>query len=233
MTPKAATKKKPPKKQSPKKATAKQIKRVREIVEELKRVHPDAGIELKYRDPLQLLVATILSAQCTDVRVNLVTKDLFKKYKKVNDYADANINELEEDIRSTGFFRNKAKNIKACCRQLLDRHSGKVPQTMEELVVLPGIGRKTANVILGNAFEVPGIVVDTHVKRLSNRLDFTTNSNPDKIEFDLMELLPREEWTLFSHLLIFHGRRVCKARKPQCESCSVLSNCPFGRENLK
>jgi endonuclease-3 len=205
-------------------------KRVKEIIRVLKRDYPDAKTELAHENPLQLLVAVILSAQCTDTRVNQVTKPLFHKYKKALDYARADISELEEEIRSTGFFRNKARAIKDCCRRIADDFGGKVPDSMEDLLTLSGVGRKTANVILGNAYGIPGIVVDTHVKRLSGRLGLTENKNPDKIEFDLMPLVPKKEWTLFSHLLIFHGRRVCKARRPQCDSCGIFPFCPTGQE---
>ena len=182
---------------------------------------------LDHRSALQLLIATILSAQCTDERVNIVTKDLFKKYKKAKDFADAEQAEFEEDIRSTGFYRNKAKNIIACCRKIVDEHGGKVPRTMEELTALPGIGRKTANVILGNCFDTPGMVVDTHVGRVSQRLGLTTNSDPVKIEFDLMKLFPQKTWTNLSHQLVDHGRKVCNARKPKCDECFLAPHCIF------
>jgi len=178
---------------------------------------------------MQLLIATILSAQCTDVRVNMVTKDLFKKYKGPSDWAKADIRQIENDIRSTGFYRNKARNIKKSCRIILDKFNGKVPCTMEELLTLAGVGRKTANVLLGNAFDTPGITCDTHVIRLSRRLGLSVNKDPVKLEFDLMEIVPRKKWggwTMFSHLLIFHGRNICKARKPDCPNCPIEKQCP-------
>jgi endonuclease-3 len=200
--------------------------RARRIVRLLAKAYPDAHCALCYEDALQLLIATILSAQCTDARVNMVTPALFARYPDARSFGTANPSELEELIRSTGFFRNKARNIIACCRALVEQHGGEVPATMEELVPLPGIGRKTANVILGNAFGVPGITVDTHVARLSYRLGLTTQTDPVKIERDLMRLIPRKEWTMFSHRLIFHGRQVCFARKPLCEQCVLLQVCP-------
>jgi endonuclease-3 len=181
---------------------------------------------LKYRSPFQLLIATILSAQCTDKQVNEVTKTLFKKYRTPQDYLNAPINELEEDIRPTGFFRNKTKSIKGCCQGLVDLYGGEVPSSMEELVKLPGVGRKTANCVLGAAFNVPGVVVDTHVKRLSLRLGLTENQDPDKIEKDIGELLPKEKWRRFSDLLIYHGREICKARRPDHGRCPIFKECP-------
>jgi endonuclease-3 len=175
---------------------------------------------------LELLIATVLSAQCTDVRVNIVTKELFKKYKTAEDYARATPARLEDDIRSTGFYKNKTKSIINCCKKISYRHGGAVPATLDELVKLDGIGRKTANVILGNAFGIPGITVDTHVKRVSYRLALTENQDPVKIEYDLMELVPEKEWTHFSHLIIFHGRNTCSARKPRCGACVIESHCP-------
>ncbi len=202
-------------------------KRITKINKILAEIHPDAQTALSHRSPLQLLVATILSAQCTDERVNQVTKTLFKKYKTVGDYAVTDPEILQEDIRSTGFFRNKAKSIQGCCRALLENHNGKVPKSLEELVKLPGIGRKTANVVLGSAYGiVSGIVVDTHVSRLAQRMGFTKQKDPVKIEADLMKLLPEDEWIAFSHRMIFHGRRVCKARKPDCVNCAVGKLCP-------
>jgi endonuclease-3 len=200
--------------------------RARRIVRLLAKAYPDAHCALCHEDALQLLIATILSAQCTDARVNMVTPALFVRYPDARSFANANPSELEAMIRSTGFFRNKARNIIACCRALVDQHGAEVPATMEELVPLPGIGRKTANVILGNAFGVPGITVDTHVARLSYRLGLTTHTDPVKIERDLMRLIPKKEWTMFSHRLIFHGRQVCFARKPLCEQCVLLQVCP-------
>ncbi len=192
----------------------------------LARTYPDAHCALHYESPLQLLVATILSAQCTDVRVNMVTPALFARYPDAEAFAAAKPAELEKLIHSTGFFRNKARNIIACCRQLVEKHEGQVPQTMEELVPLPGIGRKTANVILGNAFGVPGIPVDTHVGRLSQRMGLTEATDPVKIERDLAQLIPKKEWTMFAHRMIFHGRQVCHARKPLCEQCTLNAVCP-------
>lgn len=196
------------------------------IFDRLIKEYPEAKTALRFKSPLELLIATILSAQCTDVRVNQVTKDLFQRYRSAQDYAEADLKELEEAVRPTGFFHNKAKAIKSCCQEILERHNGKLPDTMEELTKLTGVGRKTANVILGNAFGIPGVVVDTHVKRLSQRLGLTRNNDPVKIEFDLMDLLPDEKWTSFSHLLIFHGRNICKARKPLCPSCCLSELCP-------
>ena len=193
----------------------------------LAQTYPEATTALRHRNPLQLLVATILSAQCTDKRVNEVTKILFLKYKGVADYAAADPAELENDIRPTGFFRNKAKSIKGCCQELLEKHRGEVPQTISDLVQLPGVGRKTANVVLGSAFGIAsGVVVDTHVARLSGRLKLSAQKNPEKIEADLMKLLPQEEWIGFAHRLIFHGRRVCPARKPRCPECTIGRFCP-------
>jgi endonuclease-3 len=197
------------------------------LSEHLPRIYPDAHCELDFSNPLELLVATILSAQCTDVRVNIVTKDLFRRCKTAADYADIPQEELEEIIRSTGFYRNKAKSLRGMGAALLERHSGKVPSTMEELSAIPGAGRKTANVVLGNAFGFDeGVVVDTHVGRLSLRLGLTTNNDPVKIEQDLMKLFPRDQWTLLSHWLIWHGRRRCKARNPDCAGCELRSLCP-------
>ena len=201
--------------------------RLRKIITALDRAYPGAHCELSHTDPLQLLIATILSAQCTDKRVNLVTTELFKKYRSTADYANAPPAELEQAIRTTGFFRNKARNIQACCRKLIERHGGEVPRTMEELTQLDGVGRKTANVVLGNAFGINvGVVVDTHVARLSQRLGLTKQKVPEKIEAELMLLVPQEQWTLFSHWLIWHGRRRCGARKPDCPDCEIQKLCP-------
>jgi endonuclease-3 len=207
-------------------------KRVETILPILKRTYPQAKCSLDHRTPLELLVATILSAQSTDVRVNIVTKDLFKKYKSPADYARISQEELERDIHSTGFYRNKAKSIRAMAQALIDQHNGEVPQTMEALFNLPGVGRKTANVVLGNAFAINvGITVDTHVTRVSNRLELTDHeTDAVKIEHDLMPLVPQEDWALWSHLLIYHGRAICTARNPQCESCPILEYCPTGQE---
>jgi endonuclease-3 len=193
----------------------------------LHQTYPDARCALDFSNPLELLIATILSAQCTDERVNQVTRRLFKKYRTAADYASADPDELAHDVRSTGFYRQKARSIQRCCDMLLSRYQGAVPDTMEALVRLPGVGRKTANVILGNAFQRPqGIAVDTHVKRLAQRLGLTTETIPDKIEQELMQLVPQESWTLLSHLLIFHGRVLCKARAPNCQTCPVQHLCP-------
>jgi len=201
--------------------------RARKIVAGLRETYPDAHCELIYSSPLELLVATILSAQCTDKRVNIVTAELFRKYRSAADYANADPTELEQVIKTTGFFRNKAKNIQTCCRKLVEKHGGEVPRTMEELIQLDGVGRKTANVVLGNAFDINvGVVVDTHVGRLSERLDLTKERNPEKVEQDLMKLVPREQWALFSHWLIWHGRRRCSARKPDCANCEINELCP-------
>jgi endonuclease III len=207
--------------------TAESLKgRARKIVRLLAKEYPDAKCALDHEDPLQLLIATILSAQCTDVRVNMVTPALFARFPTAKAYATADPRELETAIQSTGFFRNKARNIIACCQQLVEEFGGNVPRTMEELVRLPGVGRKTANVILGNAFDVPGITVDTHVGRLSRRLGLTKQTDAEKVERDLMNLLPPREWTIFSHRLIFHGRRICHARKPKCSQCVLQKICP-------
>jgi endonuclease-3 len=200
---------------------------ISEVIPRLKKEYPDARTELDWGTPLELLVATILSAQTTDVRVNQVTKRLFEKYRTAEDYAEADLTQLEEDIRPTGFYRNKARALQGMARALLEKHSGEVPRTMAELVALPGVGRKTANVVLGNAFGVDeGIVVDTHVRRVSSRLGLTEEKDPEKIERDLLRLVPEEDRTIFSHLLIFHGRRVCKARKPDCPGCVLNDICP-------
>ena len=201
--------------------------RSRRIVRTLRKLYPDAQTELRHRDPLQLLVATILSAQCTDERVNLVTPALFAKYRTASDYARAKTPELEALIRSTGFFRNKAKSIIGLGRALTDRHGGKVPEAMEALVELPGVGRKTANVLLGSWLGVPAIPVDTHVKRVSGRLALTRETDPVAIERDLQEVLPQKDWTFASSALIWHGRRVCHARKPDCPRCALRPDCPF------
>jgi endonuclease-3 len=203
-------------------------KRVKEIIKILSKEIPDSTIALRFSNSLELLVATILSAQCTDVKVNQVTADLFKKYRSARDYAGSNLAKLEEEIRPTGFYRNKAKSVQKCCQELVKRFGGEVPNTLKELVTLPGVGRKTANVILGNAFGIPGIVVDTHVRRLSQRIGLTKNDDPVKIEFDLMEIVPKEEWTLFSNLLVWHGRKTCVARKPLCGICPIRKWCDYG-----
>lgn len=200
----------------------------------LRRLYPHARCSLNFKNPLQLLVATILSAQCTDERVNKVTVQLFKKYRSAADFAQVTQEELEKDIQSTGFYRNKAKNIRAMAQALVERHGGRVPRTMEELTALAGVGRKTANVVLGNAFGMNvGIVVDTHVSRVCRRLGLTKQSDPVKIEQDLLPLVPAEDWTLWSHLLIQHGRTLCMARNPKCEQCPLLPYCPAGQEFMK
>jgi endonuclease-3 len=205
--------------------------RVRSVLPILKKTYPQAKCSLDHTNPLELLVATILSAQCTDDRVNLVTKDLFRKYKSARDYAKVPQESLEKDIQSTGFYRNKAKSLRAMAQSLIDKHEGKVPGTMEELTDLAGVGRKTANVVLGNAFnQNVGVVVDTHVSRLSQRLGLTDHEDPVKIEQDLIEIVPQEEWTLWAHLLIHHGRAICQARKPKCEVCPLLPHCPAGQK---
>ncbi|MCX6930420.1 MAG: endonuclease III [Verrucomicrobia bacterium] len=201
--------------------------RVQAIVAGLKQAYPDAHCELNHTNPLELLIATILSAQCTDTRVNLVTPGLFKKYPSAADYAHAPQTELEQAIKSTGFFRNKARSIITCCQALVEKHGGKVPRTMEELTQLGGVGRKTANVVLGNAYQINcGVVVDTHVARLAQRLDLTKETTPEKIEQELIKLLPQEQWTVFSHWLIWHGRRRCSARNPDCGGCEIKALCP-------
>jgi endonuclease-3 len=201
--------------------------RVLKIIELLEKEHPDAKIALNYTNPLELLVATILSAQCTDKRVNVVTKTLFKKYRKAEDYANADLQELEEDIRPTGFYRNKARNIKKCCQILVGKFNSQVPKTMEELLELTGVARKTANIVLSNAYGViGGIAVDTHVRRLAGRLGLTEHEDPNKIESDLMKIVPKDKWMKLTDLLIFHGRRICVARKPKCGICVLNKLCP-------
>jgi endonuclease III len=201
--------------------------RAQEIFKVFKKTYPDAKCSLTYQNPLQLLIATILSAQCTDVRVNIVTPFLFKKYTSASSFAKAELSELEQVIRSTGFYRNKAKNIKAACQMIVEKYNGKVPQTMDELLTLPGVARKTANVVLGNAFGIAvGVVVDTHVTRLTHRMGLTKEKTPEKIEQDLMKLLKQDQWVDFSHFLIFHGRKICTARKPECGLCPVEKYCP-------
>ena len=201
--------------------------RVKKIIAGLRAAYPDAHCELNFSNPLELLVATILSAQCTDKRVNIVTAELFKKYRSTSDFANAPLAEMEQAVRTTGFFRNKARNIQACCAALVEKFSGEVPRTMEELHALAGVGRKTANVVLGNAFNINvGVVVDTHVTRLANRLGLTQETSAEKIEQDLVKLVPREQWTLFSHWLIWHGRRRCAARTPDCAGCEIKNLCP-------
>jgi endonuclease-3 len=204
----------------------KKRERVKLIFEILDPLYTYEKTALEYRSPLELLIATILSAQCTDRQVNEVTKTLFKKYRRAEDYVNVPIAELEKDIRPTGFYRNKAKSLKGCCQTLLDVYGGVVPSTMEALLKLPGVGRKTANCVLGAVFNVPGVVVDTHVKRLSIRLGLTENENPDKIEGDVQKLLPKDRWRRFSDILIYHGRAICTARKPDHSRCPVFNLCP-------
>ncbi len=201
--------------------------RVMKIIELLEREYPEAKTALNYTNPLEILVATILSAQCTDKRVNIVTKSLFKKYRSTEDYANADLGELEEDVRSTGFYRNKAKNIKKSSQILVEKYDSQVPRTMEEILELPGVARKTANIVLANAYGIiVGIAVDTHVRRLSKRLGLTENKDPNKIEADLMQIVPKTQWKRVTDLLIFHGRNVCMARKPKCNLCSLNKICP-------
>jgi endonuclease III len=202
-------------------------KRARKVIGLLRKAYPDAKCSLNHSNPLELLIATILSAQCTDERVNMVTPGLFAKYRSCGDYVNADRADLEAEIRSTGFFRNKAKSIQGAAKMICEEYGGKVPETMEDLLSLPGVARKTANVVLGNAFGIAsGVVVDTHVARLSTRLGFTKEKNPDKIERDLIELIPKKDWIDFPHLLIYHGRKVCKARVPLCAECVVERLCP-------
>ncbi|CAB4342040.1 unannotated protein [freshwater metagenome] len=203
-----------------------QAQKINEI---LGRTFPDARCELDFSNPLQLLVATVLSAQCTDKRVNMVTPELFRKFPDAQSLASAERSELEEVIKPTGFFRNKATSIQGLAAQILELYAGQVPQTMAELVQLPGVGRKTANVVLGNAFDIPGITVDTHVGRIARRLGWTTNTDPVKVEFDLMDIFDAKEWTMLNHRLIFFGRRICHSRKPACGACPLADLCPsFG-----
>ena len=212
----------------PRESKAELKKRAAQIIQILRQTHPDARTALNFRNPLELLVATILSAQCTDQRVNIVTEALFTKYRTAQDYAAAAEEVFQREIRSTGFFRNKTKAILAAAAELLHRYGGQVPDAMEDLLTLPGVARKTANVVLGSAFgKNEGVVVDTHVQRVAaKRLKLSRHANPVKIERDLMELVPRDQWTLFSHLIIFHGRRICMARKPDCPGCPINKLCP-------
>jgi endonuclease III len=201
--------------------------RTQQIIARLRQAYPNAHCELNFSNPLELLIATILSAQCTDKRVNIVTADLFKTYRSAADFAQADLAELEQAVKTAGFYRNKARNIKACCQSLVEKHGGQVPKNMAELIELGGVGRKTANVVLGNAFDINvGVVVDTHVGRLSIRMGFTNETDPIKVESALMKLVPQVEWALFSHLLIWHGRRRCYTRNPDCLNCEVKQLCP-------
>jgi len=206
---------------------------VKKILAVLDQEYPEAECTLDFKNSLELLMATILAAQCTDERVNKVTVDLFQKYRTAKDYASCEKSELEEDIRSTGFFRNKAKSIQALGQALTDQYKGQVPASLEELIKLPGVGRKTANVVLGTAFGIPAMVVDTHVSRVAARLGLTDEKDAVKIEFDLVKQIPEEKWVVFSHQVIAHGRSVCKARKPDCPNCPLLKLCPFGKEAVK
>jgi len=203
------------------------------VLKILEEHYPDAHVTLDFTNPLELLVATVLSAQCTDVRVNKETPAIFKKYPTAAAYAAAPLGELEAAFHPTGFFRQKAKSIQGICRALVENHGGQVPASLEELVKLPGIGRKTANVVLGNAFGIPGITVDTHLGRVAQRLGLTPNQDPVKIEFDLMPLVPQARWTKFSHQMIWHGRRICTAKKPQCPVCPLLPYCDYGQDATK
>ena len=206
---------------------ADKMKRTTEIITRLGKAYPDAHCALQHSNPFELLIATILSAQCTDVRVNIVTASLFRKYRSPRDFVDVSQEELEQDIRSTGFFRNKAKNIKAASQRLIEVYGGKIPRTMDEILTLGGVARKTANVVLGNAFGIAsGVVVDTHVSRLSQRLGLTKEKTPQKIEKDLEKLVPKADWIMFPHWMIFHGRQVCDARKPKCGECVLADICP-------
>lgn len=205
--------------------------KMKNIIEQMEILYPYAECSLDYQDPIQLMIATQLAAQCTDARVNIVTKELFKKYRSVDDFANANLQELEQDIKSTGFYHNKARNIIAACRMIIDVFERNVPSDIDSLLKLPGVGRKTANLLLNDWFGVPGIVVDTHAKRLANRMGLTENNDPEKIEYDLMKIIPKEKWGRFCHQLVFHGRAVCTARKPMCEKCGILPFCKFGSAN--
>ena len=212
--------------------TTEVAKKVKKIIPLLKKMHPQARCELDHKNPLELLVATILSAQCKDKRVNQVTPYLFKKYPTAKAYAESIPGELEDEIKSTGFFRNKAKMIRESTRELVTRFVGEVPDRLEDLVAMPGIGRKTANVILGTSFGVPGIVVDTHMLRVSERLGLTKNTDAEKVEFELMEMVPKKDWIDFSHLIVFHGRYICNARKPLCDQCSLTPYCDYFQKSL-
>jgi len=205
--------------------------RVLKIIEKFDEMYPDADCSLEYMEPLQLMIATQLAAQCTDARVNIVTKDLFQKYRTVQDFAQAVQEELEQDIKSTGFYHNKARNIIAACEMLITDFGGSIPSNLEDLLKLPGVGRKTANLVLNDCFGVPGIVVDTHAKRLSNRIGLTVNEDPEKIEYDLMKVVPVEHWGSFCHQLVYHGRAVCNARKPLCGECDIQTYCKYGTKH--
>jgi len=204
----------------------KKRQRAARLIEGLDALYSEADCTLDYVDPLQLLISTQLAAQCTDERVNIVTRTLYQKYRDVNDFAGADLSELEDDIRSTGFFHNKARNIINCCRMLVAEYGGEVPRTLEELLRLPGVGRKTANLVLGDAFGTPGVVVDTHAGRLARRMGLTDQDNPEKVEYDLMKVIPKARWTRFGHQLVLHGRAVCSSRRARCESCTLSPDCP-------
>ena len=209
------------------------VSRVDRILSDLDAAYPAPRTALKYRTPFELLVATILSAQCTDDRVNEVTPALFRTYPDASAFAQADQAEIEESVRPTGFFRQKARTLKACCTELVERFNGEVPSTLDELVTLPGVGRKTANLVLGEAFGVPGVVVDTHVRRVAARIGLTDSQDPDRIEQDLMRIIPTERWTRFSHQLIWHGRTICVARNPRCETCPLLADCDYGQNAVQ
>ena len=215
----------------PRESIKAKTERTAAIIDGLKQTYPDARCELDYTNPLELLIATILSAQCTDKQVNIVTADLFKKYRCAADYTAVPLESLQEDIKRIGLFRNKAKSIQNCCRALIDTHDGNVPADMKALVALAGVGRKTANVVLGNAFNInEGVVVDTHVARLSKRLGLASEKTAEKVEVVLQKLVPRDDWTMFSHWLIWHGRRRCSARKPECSACEIAALCPSEKD---
>ena len=215
----------------PRESIKAKTERTAAIIDGLKQTYPDARCELDYTNPLELLIATILSAQCTDKQVNIVTADLFKKYRCAADYTAVPLESLQEDIKRIGLFRNKAKSIQNCCRALIDTHDGNVPADMKALVALAGVGRKTANVVLGNAFNInDGVVVDTHVARLSRRLGLASEKTAEKVEVVLQKLVPRNDWTMFSHWLIWHGRRRCSARKPECSACEIDALCPSEKD---
>jgi endonuclease-3 len=205
-------------------------KRINSIIDQLEKMYPDAECSLEYKDPLQLMIATQLAAQCTDARVNIVTKDLFKKYRTVYDFANADLEELEQDIKSTGFYHNKAKNIIAACKMIISDFDRNVPSDMDSLLKLPGVGRKTANLLLNDCFGIPGVVVDTHAKRLSKRIGLTKNDDPEKIEYDLMKVIPKDKWGQFCHQLVYHGRAICNARKPLCDKCDIREYCDYGKK---
>lgn len=211
----------------PAESLAKKSERARKIIARLRRSHPDARLALTFRSPFELLVALILAAQCTDQKVNEVTSSLFEKYRSPEDFLGVPSGELEADIRPTGFFRSKANAIRGCCQALMDRHAGEVPTRLDDLLSLPGVGRKTANILLGNAFGQPALGVDTHVMRLGQRLGLSRHTDPDKIEADLARIIPREHWIRFCHLMQFHGRRVCLARTPKCTACTIAALCPY------